>query len=353
LHEQQQTTSSSSSSSLSTSSSSSTSYSHMKGFTDEGVGEPVTQADIASNEIFIKGLRHRFPGLSIFTEEEINNNELQQDIELQHQLEEGKLTQDEFELMRKKYKEEEDQFYNSLLQPISSPNIEQELQSDPVFPLSDLLVTIDPLDATKEFTENLLNYVTTQQCVLYKGHPILGVIHQPFESTNPTTALPTLKQVIGGSPHDKASQDGSDVVIISKSHSGEADHIVKDLFTGKKILKAGGAGYKALAVYSNIAEVYFHATKTKIWDVCAPAALFQASGGDSSDTFGNDLVFNPMNPVLLHGFLGSTSTEKHEWYLDHIKHHEVDLRSKIDGSASMSSSSKVPKGATLLKGRPS
>ena len=51
--------------------------------------------------------------------------------------------------------------------------------------IDDIAVWIDPLDATKEYTEGgtnpeLLKYVTVMLCIVVNDEPIASVIHQPF-----------------------------------------------------------------------------------------------------------------------------------------------------------------------------
>ena len=50
-------------------------------------------------------------------------------------------------------------------------NISNDLYNseDEVVSTEDVLVWVDPLDATQEYTENLTKYVTTMVCVVIKG----------------------------------------------------------------------------------------------------------------------------------------------------------------------------------------
>jgi Golgi-resident PAP phosphatase len=118
-----------------------------KGKTKEGVDDPVTLADMNSHCRIANGLMRIFPQLNLISEEEVE----------------------------KKNCPDDDEFFDldpSVLSSVSLP--------DENVALNDVAIWIDPLDATKEFTESLFHYVSVMICVAVKGEPIIGVLHFPF-----------------------------------------------------------------------------------------------------------------------------------------------------------------------------
>ncbi|KAF3698904.1 Inositol monophosphatase 3 [Channa argus] len=170
-------------------------------------------------------------------------------------------------------------------------------------PAESITVWIDPLDATQEYTESLVNYVTTMVCVAVDGKPIIGVIHQPFTGL---TAWAFVGQ--GSNMHPRSSYSvNPPKTIVSRSHSGKVKSFIRDAFgNSTAITEAGGAGYKVLSLLDvpakepgsiGQADVYIHITAIKKWDICAGAALLNALGGHMTTLKGEDIDYSgtPLN----------------------------------------------------------
>lgn len=253
----------------------------VKGQTEEGVDEPVTEADAKSNAIIVNGLRDRFPGVHILSEEA---EPPKQTVKL------GEL-----------------------------PSL--KLGNDRTVDLRNVLITVDPLDATKEFTEDLLDYVTTMVCVTEYGRPVAGIINQVFTGDIVIAAVPSTplrKGDILGMTVQQATGEAANTVTVSRSHTGDALTIVEKYLDGKKSLPAGGAGYKALLVARGEADAYVHVTKIKVWDVCSAEALIRAAGGKFTDSRGEDLIYTKDSVVISHGLTGTLTPKNHQWYIEHL-----------------------------------
>lgn len=104
---------------------------------------------VVSGSVFVNGLRQLFPGISILSEE----------------TEPDPLVLD------------------------MSPLEQLQLEEDPWLDLKDLLITVDPLDATKEFTENLVHYVTTMVSSCVPSGPVDLICRLPQRSKSRSTSL--------------------------------------------------------------------------------------------------------------------------------------------------------------------
>lgn len=122
-----------------------------KGKTKEGVDDPVTEADKNSHCVIALGLARIFGHkLNMISEEVVDDSTCPK----------------------------RDEFFD--LDP-SVLGGRADLPDVYVSP-SDITVWIDPLDATKEFTEKLFHYVSVMICVALKGTPVMGIVHFPFEN---------------------------------------------------------------------------------------------------------------------------------------------------------------------------
>ncbi|XP_018123502.1 inositol monophosphatase 3-like isoform X2 [Xenopus laevis] len=157
-----------------------------------------------------------------------------------------------------------------------------------------ITIWIDPLDATHEYTENLVNYVTTMVCVAVNGKPVIGVVHKPF------TGYTAWAMVDEGANIKKRNSynEKTPTFIVSRSHSGQVKEVTRQTFGNKtEILSAGGAGYKVLSLLDvsaneqETADVYIHVTYIKKWDICAGNAILNALGGHMTTLKGEEISY--------------------------------------------------------------
>ncbi|XP_024905617.1 3'(2'),5'-bisphosphate nucleotidase 1 isoform X1 [Pteropus alecto] len=178
----------------------------------------------------------------------------------------------------------------------------------------DLVVWVDPLDGTKEYTEGLLDNVTVLIGIAYEGKAIAGVINQPYynyqsnekqklrEHENEAKAGPdamlgrTIWGVLGLGAFGfqlKEVPAGKHIITTTRSHSNK---LVTDCVTAMNpddVLRVGGAGNKIIQLIEGKASAYVFASPgCKKWDTCAPEVILHAVGGKLTDIHGNALQYN-------------------------------------------------------------
>ncbi|XP_054624348.1 inositol monophosphatase 3 isoform X1 [Dunckerocampus dactyliophorus] len=250
-----------------------------KGKTKEGANELLTLGDLLSHRKMYNLLRNTFPEVTVISEE--HDNLVDQ---------------------------------AAVWSRVIPAEILDKIEGGKEVPAERVTVWIDPLDATQEYTENLVKYVTTMVCVAVDGKPVIGVIHQPFTGF---TAWALVHQGSNMSVRSAYSVSPPKV-IVSRSHSGKVRSYIHDAFgNSTAIIQAGGAGYKVLSLLQmppgdkeaiDQADVYIHITFIKKWDICAGAALLTAMGGHMTSLKGEDIDYSG-TPLTKGGLVASVSVD--------------------------------------------
>ena len=189
---------------------------------------------------------------------------------------------------------------NQIIQKIISdsghPILSEESVDDKKRLDSKKIWIIDPLDGTSDFIKKTGEF--TIMISLVEDHiPILGVIYWPTEKK---LYLAQKGQGAFKSDNDAWSKLSVSNVselencraVGSRYHISEIEqNLIKRLnisqFTSK------GSSLKVADISSGNAELYFTTTnKIKQWDTCASYCLITEAGGKMTDMFGNDLKYN-------------------------------------------------------------
>ncbi|XP_020837252.1 inositol monophosphatase 3-like [Phascolarctos cinereus] len=252
-----------------------------KGQTQEGAEELLTAGDLQSHRCMASLWASTFPGIRVISEE---HDEAALDLSEPW---DGKI-------------------------PLE---IQEMVPSGQTVSMESVTVWIDPLDATQEYTEGLLSYVTTMVCVAVDGKPVIGVIHKPFTGFTAWALVGHGANVSARESYDERSPR----LIVSRSHAGTVRTFSQKAFgTNVNIIPAGGAGYKVLSLLNlnkaeqpDQADAYLHITFIKKWDICAGNAVLSALGGHMTTLDGKDIDYLD-SPGNKEGLIASVGLDHQE-----------------------------------------
>ncbi|XP_076873751.1 3'(2'),5'-bisphosphate nucleotidase 1 isoform X1 [Brachyhypopomus gauderio] len=254
-----------------------------------GVNDLQTLADRLVQKSICASLSKRFPKLTIIGEEDLPSETVEEDL---------------IEISQ----------YDAILQkpcPDEYSNLKEE----------ELVVWVDPLDGTKEYTEaarlldspaviekllesqraptRLLDHVTVLIGIAYEGKAIAGVINQPFYNYQmgaDATLGRTLWGMLGLGAFGFQLQEvpeGKRIITTTRSHSNKLVTETVQAMDPHDVIRVGGAGNKIIQLVEGKASAYVFASPgCKKWDTCAPEAILHAVGGTLTDVHGNTYQYS-------------------------------------------------------------
>lgn len=263
---------------------------------DKSLREYQTEADRRAQRCIVSTLASRFPDITIVAEEELPPSE-----------EDSRLIVDEVDedILKEKC-------------PDQLSNVQQK----------DIVLWVDPLDATNEFINGLYEYVTVLIGIAVQGTPVGGVVHQPFwnpnqsPSSNGRTAWGLVGLGVRVSP--PLALDGPNIgcslVVTWPPYSNE-DQLQKTIESVKptSVIEAGGAEVFFLLEGRAHAHVMVGLMSQK-WDMCAGEGLLRAAGGVATDIHGDALSYwaDSACRECICGFIGSLDVELHRQILAQV-----------------------------------
>lgn len=274
---------------------------------DKGGMDPQTEADRKAQRCIINTLANRFPSMTIYGEETLEPSEEDQLLIV---------TGDSEEVLKE-----------------TCPPEFVDLQE------KDVVVWVDPLDGTQEYTDGFVNHVTVLIGIAVRGEPVAGVIHRPFFKSPEGVDGRTYWALKGlGSRGVKARSTTPPhtteelSVVFTRSHYSDLIRKTVEALKPREEIRLGGCGHKSMMVVEGEVDAYvFPSPGTKKWDTCAVDAIVRAHGGLLTDVNGELLDYSSWDAYSNKmGIVVTMCRETHQAVLDRIPQDVKDaLASKL------------------------
>ncbi|MGI5167237.1 3'(2'),5'-bisphosphate nucleotidase CysQ [Spirillospora sp. CA-253888] len=168
---------------------------------------------------------------------------------------------------------------------------------------ADRVWIVDPLDGTREFSEEGRHDWAVHVALWEKGRLVAGAVALPAQGRTLRTAA------LGGAVTVTASREavlkapapdpGRLRIAVSRTRPPEfVQKLAERLDLEVELVPIGSAGAKISAVLLGEVDAYVHAGGQYEWDSAAPAAVALAAGAHASRVDGSPLAYNRSDPRL-------------------------------------------------------
>ncbi|UBU12427.1 3'(2'),5'-bisphosphate nucleotidase CysQ [Nonomuraea gerenzanensis] len=171
---------------------------------------------------------------------------------------------------------------------VLSEEATREERLDPRRLAAERVWIVDPLDGTREFSEEGRADWAVHVALWERGKLTAGAVALPAQGRTLTTAEP---------PKPPSFEKGRFRIAVSRTRPPEFVQKLAYL-VGADLVPIGSAGAKISAVLTGEVEAYVHAGGQYEWDSAAPVAVALAAGVHASRIDGSELTYNQADPSL-------------------------------------------------------
>jgi 3'(2'), 5'-bisphosphate nucleotidase len=174
---------------------------------------------------------------------------------------------------------------------------------------------VDPLDGTREFIKGNGEF-TINIALIDSGQPVLGVIHVPvtgdcYFATLGGGAFKRLKNSVAEQMRVRRWEGSPITIAGSRSHQSEGFKQLLNRFDDYQLLTLGSS-LKSCYVAEGRADLYARLGPTGEWDTAAAQCILEEAGGHLTDLELNPLSYNRRESLINPPFIAFGDV-RHDW----------------------------------------